>query len=79
MHALAMPYHTHITEGDVPMTPWTNDWPITIENAEALEIPSLRADEPSHIHIPRPSRVPRLAVAAAPLTQSALRASTDAS
>lgn len=73
MHALLMPYHTQIAEGDAPMTTWTIDEPITIEKADALEISSLRADEPSHIHIPRPSRVLRPAVEVAPLEWSAPR------
>jgi hypothetical protein len=60
------------------MTTWTNDEPITIERAEELKILSHRADEPSHIHIPRPSRVPRIAIAAAPVELSTLRATVDA-
>jgi hypothetical protein len=51
------------------MTTWTIDEPITIEKPEASEILLLRADEPSHIHIPRPSRLVRPATAA-PVTDS---------
>ena len=78
MHARVMPYHTYIAEGDAPMTTWTIDDPITIEKAGVLEIPSLRADEPSHIHIPRPSRVSRLPVAVTHIELSAPRASAGA-
>ena len=60
------------------MTTWTIDEPITIEKSEASEILSLRADEPSHIHIPRPSRVSRLPVAVAHIELSAPRASAGA-
>jgi hypothetical protein len=55
------------------MTAWTRDELSTIERAEELEIPSLRADEPSHIHIPRPSRVTRPAGTATPLEWSEIR------
>lgn len=55
------------------MTAWTSNEPITIEQAEALAVLSLQADEPSHIHIPRPSRVMRPATTPAPIEWSELR------
>jgi hypothetical protein len=70
MDARVMPYHTHIAQGDAPMTAWTSSESATIEKARGLEHPSLRADEPSHIHIPRPSRAARSAAEIAPLEPS---------
>jgi hypothetical protein len=46
------------------MTALINEKHMTIENVEALDSSSLRADEPSHIHIRRPSRVLRLTAGA---------------
>jgi hypothetical protein len=61
------------------MTALINEKHISIEHVEALARSSLRAEEPSHIHIPRPSRVMRLTAGAAHHERSDTRESAYAS